>query len=79
MPAKVVMKAGIPTKAIQKPWNTPMAAPMSSESRSVGMRPMPVLYSIALRAPENATTEPTERSMLPMMMTSTMPTARIRM
>ena len=52
------------------------------------MRPMPIargqgmfhsLIDLATMMPTKAATEPTDRSMWPMMMTITMPIARIRM
>ncbi len=74
------MNAGIPTKATQKPCQAPMATPTSRPARTPTHQGIPCrTTTVALTAPTSATTEPTERSMCPAMMTITMPIARIRM
>ncbi len=80
MPARVVMNAGIPTKATQKPCQAPIAAPTSRPARTPTHQGWSWRITIvALTAPTSATTEPTDRSMCPAMITITMPIARIRM
>ena len=80
MPASVTMNAGIPKYAIQKPCHAPTRAPTTRQrTAATGQgRPHCVIITPAI-APLKATTEPTDRSMWPAMMTITMPMARMRM
>jgi hypothetical protein len=72
------MKAGMPTKAIQNPCHAPTAAPTSSATMTAANHgSCHSVMAMAEIAPTIATTEPTERSMCPAMITMTMPTARI--
>ncbi len=80
MPAKVTMKAGMPTKAIQKPCHTPTSAPMPSERMTESHHGRPhCTANTPEQAPTKAATDPTDRSMWPAMMTITMPIASTRM
>ena len=81
MPASVTMKAGMPTYATQKP--VPGA---DQQARPPSAARMPThhgspcrMTSTAETAPVSATTEPTDRSMCPPMITMTMPIASTRM
>ena len=80
MPARVTMNAGIPTYATQKPCHSPTSTPVASAASTPSHqgRPLPITTTAAT-APVSATTEPTDRSMCPPTMISTMPIARIRM
>ena len=49
--------------------------PTSSTTSSTAAALQPVASSFAASTPESATTEPTERSMPPVMITKVMPTA----
>ncbi len=72
------MNAGMPTKATQNPCHAPTTAPTTSESRTATNQGRPHWFiAIAAIAPTMATTEPTDRSMWPAMITMTMPIARI--
>nr|BFF23776.1 hypothetical protein GCM10025732_17410 [Glycomyces mayteni] len=80
MPASVTMNAGMRTYAIQNACQTPMSAPMPMANRTAAHHGQSQRDSaIADMAPENARTEPTDRSMWPLTITSIMPIARIRM
>ena len=65
MPARVAMKAGTRTLAIQKPWNTPMARPMASMTSTASHIFVPEAIITQPMAAVKHTTEPTDRSMLP--------------
>jgi hypothetical protein len=72
------MNAGMPTNATQKPCQAPTSAPVSRATTTATPQGRPQLFiAIAEIAPTIATTEPTERSMWPAMITITMPIARI--
>ncbi|MDQ0743542.1 hypothetical protein QFZ62_000850 [Clavibacter sp. B3I6] len=78
MPASVTMNAGMPTNATQKPCQAPMSAPTTSDSATAAPHGRPHSFMLsAATAPTVATTEPTDRSMWPAMITMTMPIARI--
>ncbi len=80
MPARVTMKAGIPTNATQKPCQAPTTRPTAIAARTPIHHGAPFLMtSVAETAPVSATSEPTDRSMCPAMMTITIPIARMRM
>ena len=77
MPDRVAMKAGTLSLAIQKPWKTPMARPISSMTRTVTHILAPAAIIVQPTAAVKQTTEPTDRSMLPpVRMHSSMPVAR---
>ena len=81
MPARVAIKAGTRTLAIQKPWNTPTARPMASmTTTAIGQVLYQFLPPVMITQPTAAvkqTTEPTDRSMLPpVRMHSSIPDAR---
>ncbi len=93
MPARVTMNAGTPTYATHQPCQAPTRAPMinpitsaeSTVSTCGNHSGAPVMSSsifahfmnCATTMPTNAATDPTDRSMWPAMITSTMPTARM--
>ncbi|MET3800547.1 hypothetical protein ABID70_000502 [Clavibacter michiganensis] len=78
MPASVTMNAGIPTNATQNPCHAPISAPTTSDSTTAVPHGSPHSFMLsAATAPTVATTEPTDRSMWPAMITMTMPIARI--
>ena len=80
MPARVTMKAGMPTRATQKPFHAPTAIPTAIEARTPTHHGKSCwITRMADTAPHSATTEPTDRSMCPAMMTITIPIARTRM
>jgi hypothetical protein len=80
MPASVTMNAGMPTKAIQNPCQTPTRAPTNSERTIDNHQGRPHwTANTPETAPTNAATDPTERSMWPAMITITIPIARTRM
>ena len=57
------------------PMASPSVPPTSSTSSITGTGPQPVLSSFAASTPDSATTDPTLRSMPPVMITKVMPTA----
>ena len=65
MPASVAMNGGTRTQAIQKPWNAPMATPVTSITATATHMLAPACIITAPMAPVKHTTEPTDRSMLP--------------
>jgi hypothetical protein len=72
------MNAGIPTNATQNPCHAPTTAPTPSARTTAAHQGKPhCIIEIAEIAPTIATTEPTERSMCPAIITTTMPTARM--
>lgn len=80
IPARVVMKPGMPTYATQKPCHAPMTAPTHSPRRMPSHHGIPQSrIARATMMPVTAATDPTDRSMWPAMITSTMPIARMRM
>ena len=80
MPARVTMKAGMPTEATQKPCQAPTSAPTTRpRTMASGHGTSYRVIAMATVAPTNAATDPTDRSMWPAMMTITIPIARIRM
>ena len=80
MPARVTMKAGIPAYATQSPCHAPTATPTASAASTPAHQGMPSrMTSTAETAPVSATTDPTDRSMWPPMITMTMPIASTRM
>ena len=80
MPASVTMNAGIPKYAIQKPCQAPTSAPTTRQSTTaIGHGMFHCVIITPAMAPVKATTDPTDRSMCPAMMTMTMPMARMRM
>ncbi len=86
-PPSVTMKDGIPRKAIRQPWKAPISAPMAMPKATVMIQiagwPRPsagASHSTCIRPmymPTMPMIEPTERSMLRVMMTSTIPVAMI--
>ena len=79
MPASVTMNDGMPTYAIQKPWKAPMSPPATRAAlTAAGHGRSYRTMSTAADAPVKAAIEPTDRSMWPLMITMTMPMARIR-
>ncbi len=80
IPASVTMNAGMPTTATQKPCQAPTTAPTARPSRMPTHHGMPQSrMAIATVMPTKAATDPTDRSMCPAMITSTMPIAITRM
>ena len=64
-----------PNRATSRPLAEPATSPVIRAAVSVSGRPVPDLSSMAHVAPEIATTEPTDKSMPPVAMTSVMPSA----
>ena len=79
IPARVTMKGGIRTYAIQNAWKAPMRIPIANIASTVTMKgALYLVIRIAPTAPVKQTTEPTERSMLPpVSMQSSIPVARM--
>jgi hypothetical protein len=80
--ARVTIKGGTRSRVIinpEKPPETkPRQIPRTAASRTLSPG-CPLIFSMTAAAatPESATTDPTERSMPPVMITKVMPTARI--
>ncbi len=75
-PERVTAKAGAPILAKKKPWIAPMAAPLTTATRTASHSFIPcVTERTAKSAPETPLTEPTERSISPSSRTKMMPTA----
>ncbi len=80
MPARVTMKAGMPTYAIQKPCQAPTIRPMTRAPMIASHQGKPrSRINTPEIAPMKAAIEPTDRSMCPATMTRTMPMASTRM
>ena len=78
MPARVVMKPGMPMTATQKPCQTPTIRPTTRAMTMASIQMTPARsISSAHTPPMKATKEPTERSMWVAMMTITIPMARM--
>ncbi len=73
-----MMNGGRSKVWIRYPMNRPSAVPMS---RTIGITKTGLMWDFSRRLaetiPDRASTEPTDRSMPPEMMTKVMPTARI--
>ena len=73
--ASVMMKGGRPSLMMPKPWNVPIAAPMSRVSAIEVAMPKLWVSSQATMTLQKPTTAPTERSMPAVMITKVWPTA----
>ena len=77
IPARVAMKGGTLTKAIQKPCHMPMRSPITSITITATGHGMLLSIMMAPTPPAKQTTEPTARSMLPpVRMQRSIPVAR---
>ena len=80
MPASVTMNDGMRKKATNQPCAAPMTAPATRQARVAGTKCQPSwTISTAASAPMKPTTEPTDRSMCPATITSSMPNAMMTM
>lgn len=74
------MNDGIPTNAIQNPCQAPITAPASTHTTTATGHGMSLrTMRTADIAPMNPATDPTDRSMWPLMITMTIPMASTRM
>ena len=73
----VAINAGRFTRVTSRPLTRPHTPPVSTQPASAAPSGTPLLSMAPSRMPANATTEPTDRSMPPVMTTIIMPIARI--
>ena len=73
----VMMNGGRRPSAITSPLASPHAAPTASAAPTAAGAGQPAFNAAASTTPENATSDPTERSIPPDTMTNVMPTATI--
>lgn len=79
MPPSVAINGGRFTIAIQNPCQSPMTKPDSRQTISVNQTGCLQLYIMTPAiAPTTATTEPTDKSIFPVRIGSSIPIARIR-
>ena len=80
MPASVTMKDGMRKKATNQPCAAPMMPPATRHTIVVGTKCQPnSTISTAASAPMKPHTEPTDKSMCPATITSSMPSAMMTM
>ena len=80
MPASVTMNDGMRKNATNQPCAAPIAAPASRQATVAGTKcHSNSTISTAASAPTKPTTEPTDRSMWPATITSSMPSAMMTM
>ena len=78
MVARVTMKGGISSLETKKPTNTPKSIPTTiAASIATGVLMPKSTSRVPATAPQEATTEPTPRSTLPVSTHSSIPTARM--
>ncbi len=69
----VATKGGIRSRVMTRPLNAPQAAPARTPAHIAGTTGRPALTAIADTTPDSASTEPTDRSIPPVMMTMVSP------